>query len=270
MRQASSQQIHRKALFAAVILIFVALLMVEAPPALSADESSEMVAVHIAGIQMIGPEQVLLLLADDKEDRAVPIAVGRDQGVAIYLGREGTPTPRPMTHDLMARILTTLEISVEKVTVTELKNDTFFAEIDLLSNGDRHSIDARPSDAVALAVRLEVPIFAAPELLRPIGATDQPDAAAHLDAQLGLGVQGLDPDLAEFLGATGVEGVLVSSVKAEGPAARAGLRRGDILKAIDDRSTESLERYRQAIEEVPHQPRFRIWREGKNLTLHER
>jgi S1-C subfamily serine protease len=174
-----------------------------------------------------------------------------------------------MTHDLMAQILTTLEISVEKITVTELKNDTYFAEIDLRLDGNQFSIDARPSDAVAIAVRLDVPVFAASNLLRPVGADEPPDSTTHLDARLGLGVQHLDPDLAEYLGATGVDGVLVSSVKAEGPAARAGLRRGDILKAIDNRSTASLEQYREAIDEMRRQPRFRIWREGESLTLRE-
>ena len=135
------------------------------------------VPVHIAGIKMVGENQVLLLLANEAETRAVPIVVGRDPGLAIYMGRERAATPRPMTHDLLVQLLKTLKASVEKITVTELKNDTYYSEIALRAGGTAHLLDARPSDAIALAVRLDTPIFAAPALLlapdapRPPGVT---------------------------------------------------------------------------------------------------
>src|SRR3989449_1577730 len=136
------------------------------------------VPVHISGIQMIGPEQVLLLLADEQEEKMVPISVGRDQGIAIYLGKMKTDTPRPMTHDLLANILTLLGAVIQKITVTELKNDVYFAEISLRSGGKIHPVDARPSDAIALAVRTGAPIFAAPALLKPLDSTGKPDESS--------------------------------------------------------------------------------------------
>lgn len=139
------------------------------------------VPVHVAGIQAVGPDQVVLLLADEKEEKAVPISVGRDQGLAIFLGKERTQTPRPMTHDLIVEILNDLGATVEKVTITELKNDTYYSEIALRSGKTLYTVDARPSDAIALAVRLETPMFAAPGLLQsPPGTETPPGVPASL------------------------------------------------------------------------------------------
>ena len=148
-------------------------------PAPPAPGPSAPVPVHVAGIQPVGPDQVLLFLADEKEEKAVPISVGRDQGLAIFLGRERAQTPRPMTHDLIVEILKDLDARVEKVTITELKEDTYYSEITLRSGKTLHAIDARPSDAIALAVRLDTPIFAAPGLLRlPPGPEKPPSVPA--------------------------------------------------------------------------------------------
>lgn len=244
------------------VLAFILLV----PPAVTTAAAEPTVPVHIAGIQMIAPDQVLLLLADEKEERAVPISVGRDQGIAIYMGREKAESPRPMTHDLLANILKTLGAEVERVTVTQLKRDTFFAEIALRSDGRVHAIDARPSDAIALAVRLNAPIFSAPDLLRPLGALGRPGPVANADRRLGLSVQELDRDLAEFMGATSVAGVLVASIVAGGPADRTGLRRGDIISEIDGKPTADLDAYSAALDgSLPS--RFSVWREGRSLTM---
>lgn len=242
----------------------LSLVLLAAPAQAAATGST--VPVHVAGIQMISPEQVLLLLADEKEERAVPIAVGRDQGIAIYMGKEKTESPRPMTHDLLASILKTLGAEVERVTITGLKHDTFFAEIALRSDGRVHPIDARPSDAIALALRLDAPIFSAPGLLRPLGALGQPAPVTNADRRLGLSVQEMDEDLAEVMGATSVAGVLVASTVAGGPADRTGLRRGDIIREIDGKPTADLDSYSAAIDgTLPS--RFSVWREGRTLTI---
>ncbi len=230
------------------------------PPALS-------VPVHLAGIRMVGPDQVMLLLADEKEERAVPIAVGRDQGIAIYLGKEGAETPRPMTHDLLVQILKTLKASVERITVTELRQNTYYAEIALRSDRSLHHIDARPSDAIALAVRLAAPMFAASDLLRPLAGSGRPGLETEADRRLGLSVQELDADLAESLGAPGVLGVLVASVAAGGEAEKAGLRRGDIIREIDGEPVPDLDAYRAATRKTERSATFSVWRDGKTILL---
>lgn len=227
----------------------------------------EPVLVHLAGVRMVGPEQALLVLADAEEQRAVPIAVGKDQGLAIYLGQEKTPTPRPMTHDLMVQILDTLEVDVENVIITDLREGTFFAEITLKNGGVEHRIDARPSDAIALAVRLDVPILASPELLTPISDDGSPADTVEDGRRFGITVQELSTDLAEYMKATGVPGVLVASVAKESPAEDAGLRRGDILQRLDGRPTDDLESYLRAVAMASRFPSFDVWRDGEQLTL---
>jgi hypothetical protein len=254
---------HRSPPAVAPALILSALLVAAAPAA----APNPPVPVHLAGIRMVGPDQVMLLLADEKEDRAVPIAVGRDQGIAIYLGKEGAETPRPMTHDLLVQILRTLKASVERITVTELRQNTYYAEIDLRSDGSLHRIDARPSDAIALAVRLAAPMFAAPDLLRPLSGPGRHGLSAEADRRLGVSVQELDADLAESLGAPGVLGVLVASVAAGGQAEKAGLRRGDIVREIDGEPVPDLAAYRAAARGSGRSTTFSVWRDGKTILL---
>ncbi len=107
--------------------------------------------------------------------RLVPIWIGIFEGGAIAAELTGQEPPRPMTHDLMTHIFKAAHISMEKVVITDLRDNTYFAEIHLRSNGSSQVIDARPSDALALAVRSRCPMFVSetvfkkcPELLKPI------------------------------------------------------------------------------------------------------
>ena len=232
-----------------------------------AERGDAPVLVHLAGIRMVGPEQALLLLADEDERRAVPIAVGRDQGLAIYLGQEKTPTPRPLTHDLIVQILDTLQVEVERVVITELRDGTYYSDIVLKQGRKKFDIDARPSDAIALAVRLEVPILASPALLTDIEEEGGPADTVDGGRRFGITVQELNDDLAEYLGAAEVPGVLVASVQEDSPASIAGVRRGDILQRLDGRPTGDVESYLEAVAVASRFPSFDVWREGEQLTL---
>ena len=108
----------------------------------------------------------VVVLLDPHRDRVLPIWIGAMEGNAIALGMEKVSTPRPMTHDLISNILEELEAVVERVVVTELKEDTFYALIHLSSGGRALEIDSRPSDAIALAVRTGAPIYCTEEVLK--------------------------------------------------------------------------------------------------------
>jgi len=95
----------------------------------------------------------------------------------------------------------------------------------------------------------------------------RPDLATRAGRRLGLSVQEIDRDLAEFLGARAVAGVLVASVVPGGTAGAAGLRRGDVLKEINGRPTPSLAAFRTACETIDGEARFAVWRDGADLTL---
>lgn len=108
----------------------------------------------------------IVILKDVGSDTVLPIWVGVYEANAIQLEIEKVATPRPMTHDLLKNVLLGMEARVEKVVVTELKDDTFYAVIWLTRNGSPVSIDSRPSDALALALRVDCPIFVEDEVLK--------------------------------------------------------------------------------------------------------
>ena len=101
----------------------------------------------------------IVILKDVGGETVLPIWVGVYEAHAIQLEMEKVSTPRPMTHDLIKNVLTGLETQVHKVVVTELREDTFYAVIWLERGGEVISVDSRPSDALALALRVDCPIF---------------------------------------------------------------------------------------------------------------
>ena len=108
----------------------------------------------------------IVVLKDNASGIVLPIWVGAYEANAIALEIEKITTPRPMTHDLLKNLLIGLETTVRKVVVTELRDDTFFAVIWLERDGQMISIDSRPSDALALALRMDCPIFVDDEVLK--------------------------------------------------------------------------------------------------------
>src|SRR5213595_817064 len=108
----------------------------------------------------------IVILKDSGGDTVLPIWVGVYEANAIALEIEKVSTPRPMTHDLIKNVLVGLDTQVHKVVVTELREDTFYAVIWLERDGHVISIDSRPSDALALALRMDCPIFVADDVLK--------------------------------------------------------------------------------------------------------
>jgi bifunctional DNase/RNase len=108
----------------------------------------------------------IVVLKDPSSDAVLPIWVGIYEANAIALEIEKVATPRPMTHDLIKNVLMGLEARVHKVVVTELRDDTFFAVIWMERDGQVISIDSRPSDALAIAMRLDCPIYVDDDVLK--------------------------------------------------------------------------------------------------------
>jgi bifunctional DNase/RNase len=108
----------------------------------------------------------IVILRDSGNETVLPIWVGVYEANAIALEIEKVSTPRPMTHDLIKNVLAGLDARVHKVVVTELKEDTFYAVIWMERDGKIISVDSRPSDALALALRVDCPIFVEEEVLK--------------------------------------------------------------------------------------------------------
>ena len=114
----------------------------------------------------------IVVLKDVNGGSVLPIWVGIFEANAIALEIEKVSTPRPMTHDLIKTVLMGLNAGVKKVVVSELKDDTFYALIWLEKDGEQISVDSRPSDALALALRLDCPIFVEDSVLKTSKATN--------------------------------------------------------------------------------------------------
>ncbi|MCZ2076751.1 MAG: bifunctional nuclease family protein [Bryobacteraceae bacterium] len=140
----------------------------------------------------------IVILKDVGGATILPIWVGIYEANAIALEIEKVATPRPMTHDLIKTLLLGLEAGVKKIVVNELKDDTFYALIWLEKNGDMISIDSRPSDALALALRLDCPIFVDESVLKSSkAATAGADKVSN--EQLRQWLEGLnDEDLGRY------------------------------------------------------------------------
>lgn len=126
-----------------------------------------MVEMELVGVRVELPSNspIVLLRETTGQRRVLPIFIGGPEATAIAFALDGVVTQRPMTHDLMKDLLDDLTVQVERIVVTALAERTFFAEIHLVAPDGEHRVSSRPSDAIALAVRVGAPIFAADEVV---------------------------------------------------------------------------------------------------------
>jgi bifunctional DNase/RNase len=135
----------------------------------------------------------IVILKDKDGDRVLPIWVGIFEANAIALQIENIVTPRPMTHDLLRNIITDLEGRVDRVVVSDLKENTFYAIVHLTVRGERIAVDARPSDAIALALRTRAPILVEESVIENAKTVDFASERADND-RLQKWLESLDPE----------------------------------------------------------------------------
>lgn len=145
-----------------------------------------MVEMHLSSVrvEMSTRTPILLLQETGEGNRTLPIYIGKAEAQSIAQALQGVVAPRPMTHDLLRDILADLGTRVDCVVITELRDLTFYAEIRLAAGDGTHTVSARPSDAVALAVRTSATIYAEDELLDAEGVileAEEPDGTADAD-----------------------------------------------------------------------------------------
>ena len=156
------------------------------------------IEMKIRGLMMDPVTQLpIVILKDVSSETLLPIWVGVFEANAIALEIEKVATPRPMTHDLIRSVLSGLDAFVHRVVVTELRSDTFYAVIWLERNGKIISIDSRPSDALALALRADCPIYVDEEVLRSAKSSNVDSERSHEELKKFL--EGLnDEDLGKY------------------------------------------------------------------------
>lgn len=135
---------------------------------------SDTVPMDLVGIRIELPTNTpIMLLREQGGDRYLPIWIGTPEATAIAIAHDGIQTKRPLTHDLVTALIEELGATVHSVVVTELRGGTFYADLNVRIGNDTHHISARPSDAVAIAVRAQAPLFADKELMDEAGVEIQ-------------------------------------------------------------------------------------------------
>ncbi|MEY3615896.1 MAG: hypothetical protein RLZZ518_898 [Actinomycetota bacterium] len=138
--------------------------------------AGDCVDLELLGVQIETPANVpLMQLREQDGERLLSIYIGASEYMAIEHAIEGRVPPRPLTHDLLVNVFEDLGAHLRRVVITEMREHTYFAEIQLLHQGQTHAISCRPSDAVALAVRADIPIAATRTLLDEVGVVAPKD-----------------------------------------------------------------------------------------------
>lgn len=137
---------------------------------------------RIASLVSLFPlPQYVVVLEDTEKTRLVPIWIGINEGNAIALEMQGEKFPRPLTHDLVVNLLSELGAEIEKVVINDLRENSYYALIHIRHNGKITAVDARPSDSLALAVRVHCPIYVEEAVLKKCPPVSGPITQAEID-----------------------------------------------------------------------------------------
>ena len=134
--------------------------------------------IYGVSFDLVGKQPIVLLKTSDG-NKFLPIWIGHPEAAAILMKLQSQAPPRPMTHDLMSELLEQLEAQVVRITVTELRENTFYAQITVQQDGREIEVDSRPSDAIALAIRADAPIFAADSVIAESAIEFEGDDVDH-------------------------------------------------------------------------------------------
>lgn len=211
----------------------------------------------------------VVILEDTKQSKAFPIWIGGAEALSIASELEHVSLPRPNSHDLMKSIVDQLQGKLQRVVITDIKSNTYYALLIIQVKGSVVSIDSRPSDAIALALRSKSPIFVTQKVFNEARAIDLPAQRSEIggDAESGIVAQELTPDLAFHFHTTLGQGLLVSDVTSGSRGDRGGLRRGDIIVEINGKAAENLTDLEAALALSGKGPVLRVLRDGARRTV---
>ena len=155
--------------------------------------------MELVGVRVEIPANTPMLLLQEQsgDHRLLPIYIGSPEASSIHYALEGIEPPRPLTHDLFITVLDQLGATLDKVVVTEVRDHTYYAELHLTVGDGEQIVSSRPSDAIALAVRCEAPMFASDELLDEVGQVPEPEPeeeAAEIIDEFKDFIENVSPD----------------------------------------------------------------------------
>ena len=211
----------------------------------------------------------VVILEEPQGRRAFPIWIGLPEARAIVLEMEGVSIPRPLTHILLNNILTDLNVQITRIVITDMHDNTFYATILLRQGNKTLTVDARPSDAIALALHVKAPVFVTKKLLDAVRTVTLQESATFSTKTLGMHIQSLDATLASFFHLTKADGILVSAVEAGGQAERHGMRRGDVITSVDGKPIKDIQDFLATCKEkkVGQEILFQVIRDRSPLMI---
>lgn len=222
------------------------------------------IEVEVKGVRMdtIGQTPVVIL-ADKEGKKAIPMWIGLPEASAIGRELQNIPSQRPMTHDLLYSILGQLGAKVKEVKIVDLKDATYFAKIYLTANKERVEIDARPSDAITIALKAKSPIYVSASIFDQQGIALTQERG--LGERYGIRAQELTASLASHFGFKGQKGVLVAEVLPKGPASVSGVKAGDIITKVNLKEVGSVQEFQEAVDatKAGESIRIQIFRDEK-------
>ena len=250
---------------AGILLITLAFLSIskETPPAF--------IEMEVKGVRVdtIGQSPVVIL-ADKEGKKALPIWIGLLEANAIDKELKNIASPRPMTHDLLHSILDQVQARVKEVKIVQLKDNTYYARLFLTSNKKLIEVDARPSDAIILALKSKTPIFVLATILDTQGIAL---AKKNTGERYGIRIQELTPALASHFNFKAQKGVLVSEVISGSASEVSGIKAGDIITRVDLKEVGSVQEFEAVFETLKEGSSVRVtlFRDDKfqevNLSL---
>ena len=236
----------------AALLISLALI------AISKETPPPFVEMEVKGVRLdaIGNSPVVLL-ADKEGKKALPIWVGLLEANAIDKELRNTTSPRPMTHDLLYSILAQAHVKVKEVKIVDLRNNTYYATLFLTINKGVVEVDARPSDAIVIALKSKTPILVSAKILDEQGIALAKKSA--LSEPFGIRIQELTPALASHFNFKSPKGVLVAEVLPGSVSESSGIKAGDILTKINSKEVGSVEEFQEIFDSVKAGDSVRVW-----------
>jgi bifunctional DNase/RNase len=227
------------------VILLVSLVLV----AISKETPPPFIEMEVKGVRLepIGHNPVVLL-ADKEGKKALPIWIGLLEGNAIDKELKNITSPRPMTHDLLHSILTQVHVKVKEVKIIDLKDHTYFATLFLKLNKGVIEVDARPSDAIVLALKSKIPILVSTKILDEQGiALTQKNTFGE---RYGIRIQELTPALASHFNFKGKKGVLVSEVLPSSKSEVSGIKAGDIVTKINSKEVGSVQEFEEMFDTI--------------------
>jgi hypothetical protein len=229
-------------------------------------ENEELIRVTIYQL-VVDPSsrQPVVSLADPGEERALFIWIGLAEARAIYSEIEGVEHPRPLTHDLLEKVIQKANGVIHHIVITDSRDNIYFATIFLQREGTLVEIDARPSDSLVMALKFNAPVYVSRNLFEKMSLPLE--LRTNKEEAYGLSLQELTPDLAQYLAFESSNGIMVSGVRKESRAAMDGLMAGDIIVEAEGRIVEDLPFFLQTLKKSKNPLKIKIYRNNQFLTL---